>query len=120
MNKKVQTLTFKNKKLYLKVEQYGFSGNIALLAYTKNDLYGDITTNLNGYSLDEDEGFINSITKDSGLEKKLMDEGIIKEVITTINHNMGKYDLVVFDFEKLKEYDPEGIQKYNEEIEEFE
>ena len=33
---------------------------------------------------------------------------------------MGTYDLVVFDLEKLKEYDPEGMQCYNEVIEELE
>ena len=34
---------------------------------------------------------------------------------------MGKYDLVVFDMEKLKEFDPSGVKEYQEEnIEEFE
>ncbi len=120
MSEKRKTLNFNNKRLYLEVDKYNYSGNIAIIAYTKNDLYGDITINLNGYFVDEDEGFINSITKDSGLENKLISEGIIKEVVTSVKHNMGTYDLVVFDLEKLKEYDPEGMQCYNEVIEELE
>lgn len=118
MNRK--TLKFDGEELFLKVGTYRSTGNLTILAFTKDELYGDITINLNGYSIDEDEGFINSMTKDSGLEKKLIKEGIIKEVITTVNRNMGKYDLVVFDLEKLKEYDAEGIKEYNESVEEFE
>lgn len=120
-NKKI--LKFKKRELFLEVSPYLNGGNLAILAYTKEDIYGDITINLNGYSVDKDEGFINSITKDSGLEKKLINEGIIKEVITTVNHNMGKYDFVSFDMEKLKEYDPKGTKKYlneKENEEEFE
>lgn len=121
MNKK--TLNFKGTKLFLQVTQYKNNDNLAILAYTEEELYGDITINLSGFSVDEEEGFINSITKDSGLEQKLIKEGIIKEVITTVNHNMGKYDMVVFDLEKLKEYDPIGVKDYQrirENEEEFE
>lgn len=118
MKENKKTLKFNGKELFLQVSQYVNNGNLAILAYTKEDLYGDITINLSGYSVDKDEGFINTITKDSGLEKKLIKEGIIKEIITTIKFNMGKYDLVAFDMEKLKEYDPKGIKQYQEESEE--
>jgi len=113
-------LKFKNKELYLQVGQYKNNGNIAIVAYTKDDFYGDITINLSGYSIDENEGFIKPINKDSGLEKILIKNGIIKEVISTVNYNMGKYDMVDFNLEKLKEYDSLGVGKYlqNKEIEE--
>lgn len=114
---KEKTLKFKENELFLRVGQYKNTGNIAILAYTKEELYGDITINLSGFSVDEGEGFINSITKDSGLEQKLIKEGIIEEVITTVKHKMGKYDMVVFNMEKLKEYDPTGVEKYNKIIE---
>ena len=114
---KEKTLKFKENELFLRVGQYKNTGNIAILAYVKEELYGDITINLSGFSIDKGEGFINAITKDSGLEKKLIKEGIIEEVITTVNHNKGRYDMVVFNIEKLKEYDPTGVQKYNEIIE---
>lgn len=110
-------LKFKNNELFLEITQYVNNGSLAILAYTKEDIYGDITINLPGFSVDEGEGFINSITKDSGLEQKLIKEGIIKEVITTVQYNMGKYDLVAFDIDKLKEYDPIGIEEYKKTIE---
>ena len=115
-----KTLKFKNEKLYISVFKYENNGRLAILADTEEEPYGDITINLSGYSVDEEEGFINSITKDSGLEQKLIEEGIIKEIITTVKYNMGQYDFVVFDMEKLKEYDPEGMQKYQEQFEDEE
>lgn len=118
--KERKTLKFKKNNLFIQVTQYRNNGNLAILAYTDEEPYGDITINLPGYSIDEDEGIINAITKDSGLEQKLIDEGIIKEVITTVNYNMGKYDFVVFDMEKLKEYDPKGMQKYQQSFEDEE
>ena len=118
--KERKKLKVKDNNLFIQVEQYQNNGNLAILAYTEDELYGDITINLPGYSIDEDEGIINAITKDSGLEQKLIEEGIIKEVITTVKYNMGKYDFVVFDMEKLKEYDPKGIEKYQQSFEEEE
>lgn len=120
---KKKTLKFGEEELFLQVTQYRNNGNIAILAYTEEEPYGDITINLLGFSIDEDEGFINSITKDSGLEQELIKAGIIKEVITTVKYNMGRYDMVIFNIEKLKEYDPIGVEKYQknrENQEEFE
>lgn len=115
-----KSLKFKNKELYLQVGQYKNNGSLAIVAYTKDEFYGDITINLSGYSVDENEGFIKPINKDSGLEMILIKNGIIKEIITTVNCNMGKYDMVAFNLEKLKEYDSLGVVKYqqNKEIEE--
>ena len=61
---------------------------------------------------------IDALTKDSWLEKKLIKEGIIKEVMTKVNYNMGKYDFIVFDMKKLKECDPVGMEQYLKENEE--
>ena len=112
-----KSLKFKNEELFLEVGQYRNNGNIAIIAYTKDELYGNITINLSGYSIDENEGFIQPINKDLGLENALIKKGIIKEVIATVNYNMGMYDMVVFDVEKLKEYDPLGVAKYQQNIE---
>lgn len=111
-------LKFKNNDLYLKVGKYRNNGSIAILAYTKDDFYGDITINLTGYSVDTNEGFIDPINKDSGLGKELIKKGIIEEVIAQVNHNMGVYDMVVFNIKKLKEYDSKGIVEYLKEYEE--
>ena len=109
-----KTLRFKGEKLFLEVAQYQSNMNLAITAYTEEEPYGDITINLPGMCVYEDEGFINSYTKSGGLEKALIDKGIIKEVQSTCKYNYGEYDLVTFDLEKLKEYDPEGVEKYQE------
>lgn len=118
-NKK-KTIKFKDTELYLKVSQYKRNWDLAILAYTKDDFYGDITINLPGMFLRTDEGFINSITKDSGLEKVLLKKGIIKEIIGSFKYNYGTYDKVVFDLEKLKEYDAKGVEEYENLINEQE
>ena len=115
-NKKV--LKFKEDELFLQVSRYRNNDNLAILAYTKEEPYGNITSNLSDSSLDKDKGFIDALTKYSGLEEKLIKEGIIKEVMTTVNYNMRKYDFVIFDMEKLKEYDPVGVKEYQKENEE--
>lgn len=118
MDNNKKTLNFEGEELFLEVSEYLNTGNLAILAYTKEEFYGDITINLTGYSIDMDEGFINTLTKDLGLEKRMIQEGIIKKVITKARYNMGEYDLVKFDIEKLKEYDSTGVKRYEEEHEE--
>ena len=120
--KNLKTLKFKGDNLYLEVGQY-MNGRIAIIAYTEDDLYGDITKNLPYTYLKNDKGgFINEFTKSGGLESKLIKEGIIEKVIDTVQYNMGKYDEVIFNIEKLREYDKDGVDKYLESIteEEFE
>ena len=40
--------------------------------------------------------------------------GIIKESYGFIRYNMGSYEKVRFDLDKIKEYDPEGLKEYLE------
>lgn len=122
----MKTIKFKGKDLYLEVGQYLNNGRISILAYTKDEFYGDITKNLTyAYLKDEQKGgFINQYTKSGGLEAKLIKEGIIEKVVDTIKYNMETYDKVIFNLERLKEYDKEGVNKYleltKEDEEEFE
>ena len=64
--------------------------------------------------LDEDEGAIKSLAKSCGLEKALIKKGIIKEVYGTARYNMGTYDIVAFNIEELRKYDPEGVKQFEE------
>lgn len=122
----MKSIKFKGENLYLEVGEYFNTGRISILAYTKDDFYGDITKNLPFTFLeDEQKGrFINQYTKSDGLEQKLKEEGIIKKIVGREKYNMETYDEVIFDLEKLKEYDMEGVNKYlenfKEEEEEFE
>lgn len=64
-----------------------------------------------------DEAFIDPMCKDCGLYQALVDNGVINEVIREkVPYNMGKYDLVRFDMNKLKEFDPKGYEEYLNEI----
>ena len=122
----MKSIKFKGENLFLEIGEYLNTGRISILAYTKDDFYGDITKNLPFTFLEDEQkgGFINQYTKSDGLEQKLKEEGIIKKIVGREKYNMETYDEVIFDLEKLKEYDMEGVNKYlknfNEEEEEFE
>ena len=118
--KQRKTLKFKGENLTLQVSQYRSNGRIAILAYTEEEPYSDITINLPGFCLDANEGAIDSLAKSCGLEKALIKKGIIKEVYGTAKYNMGTYDIVAFDLEELRKYDPEGIKKLEESLEQDE
>lgn len=118
--KQRKTLKFKGENLTLQVSQYRSNGRIAILAYTEEEPYSDITINLPEFCLDANEGAIDSLTKSCGLEKALIKNGIIKEVYGTARYNMGTYDIVAFDLEELRKYDPEGIKKLKESLEQDE
>lgn len=109
-----KTLKFKDENLFLEVSQYRNNGRIAILAYTEEEPYSDITINLPGMCIEEYEGAINLLAKSCGLEKVLIKKGIIKEVYGTVKYNMGTYDIVAFNVEELKKYDPKGIKEYEE------
>lgn len=109
--KQRKTLKFKGKNLFIQVSQYRNNERIAISSYTKEGPYSNITINLPGICLDESEGAIDSIAKSCGLEEKLIKKRIIKEVYGTTKYNMGSYDIVAFDLEELKKYDPGGVKR---------
>lgn len=118
--KQRETLRFKGENLFLQVSQYRSNGRIAVMAYTEEEPYSDITTNLPGMCLDEDEGAIDSLARSCGLEKTLIKKGIIKEVYGTTRYNMGTYDIVAFNMEELRKYDPEGVKQFEETLQQDE
>ena len=80
----METLKFKGEELYLEVGQY-MNGRIAIIAYTKEEMYGDVTKNLPYTYLENDNGgFIDEITKSCGLESKLIKAGIIEKVVNIV------------------------------------
>ena len=117
-NKKMKSFKFKNQDLFLEIGTYAYNNYLAVMCNTADEPYGVITINLPGMYLEsKDEAFIDPINKDCGLLQTLIDEGIIKKVIKkNVQYNMGKYDLVKFDMDKLKEYDPKGYAKYLKDI----
>ena len=104
-------------ELFINICTYQSNNRLAIDCGTEEEPYADITINLPNTFIDSiNIGFIDSVTKDCGLEKALLDEGIIKEIICNQPYNYGNYDCVSFDMKKLKEYDPEGFELYMDSI----
>lgn len=111
-------------EIYLRICNYDNNSRIAIMLYDKEGCYcNDLTINLTNFFIsDIDEGYINgdiNTTDDKGYNivnalKKLK---IIKESYGFYSYNLGKYEYVKFDLEKLKEYDNEGIKKFYNQIE---
>ena len=111
----MKKLKFGDEVLYFKINTYLHNNRLAVSCYTQDDEpFSDITINLpDTFHNYIDEAFIDPINKDCGLYQVLIDKGIIKEVIKeNVQYNMGHYDLVRFNLDKLKEYDPKGYTEY--------
>ncbi len=111
---KIKKFKFNEYDLYFSIGNYSSNNKLAVSCYTKDEDFSSITINLpTTFSNFIDEAFIDPINKDIGLYKALIDNGIIKEVIKeNVLYNMGHYDLVRFDLDKLKEYDSKGYQEF--------
>lgn len=111
---KRKTIKFKGEELFLDVTQYRDNNRLAIICTTKDELYCDLTINLSVsfFLMDMNEAFISDMAKSCGLEKKLLEAGVIKKVICVQPYNYGRYDLVSFDMKKLREFDPIGLDKY--------
>jgi len=108
----------------LKVYNYNSNSRLAIIIYEPDgELWNDLTINLPEFFLsDIDEGFINGDynTKEKNIVDYFKKIGIIKESYGLRNYNMGKYEYVKFDLDKLKEYDPDGIEKFYEKAQDIE
>ena len=110
---------FKGDNLYLTIASYQNNNRIYIGVETEDELYADVTINLSDmYLLNNDYIFVNDdMSKD--LRNFLEEKNIIGETFTTIQYNMGRYDMAKVDFNVLKEYDPKGFkeyEKYNESV----
>lgn len=110
--------------LTLNVNYYAYGGGLAIQLYDGADLWADLTINLTGMlKPDINYAFLTGdlyTTNGKKLIKKLKDKGIINESQGLIQYNMGRYELVGFDMEKLREYDPIGVSNYLEDMPEEE
>lgn len=103
---------FKGDNLYLTIASYQNNNRIYIGIETEEELYEDVTINLSDmYLLDDDYIFVNA-DMTSDLRSFLEEKGIIGETFTTIQYNMGRYDMVKVNFNILKEYDPKGFEEY--------
>ena len=106
---------FDNQDMFLTIANYRNNGRIYIaLENEDNDLYADVTINLSDMLLpDDDYIFVNNdMTRE--LRNFLEEKKIIGETVFTNKYNMGHYDMVQVDFDLLKEYDPEGFEKFED------
>ena len=108
---------YKGDNLYLTIASYQNNNRIYIGVETEEELYADVTINLSDmYLLNNDYIFVDGdMTKD--LRNFLEEKQIIGETFTTIQYNMGRYDMAKVDFDIIKQYDPKGFsefEKYNE------
>lgn len=119
MNKTIKT---RSGERILKVFNYLNNSRLAILLYDNDEYCDDLTINLADFPVsDIDEGFISgdlNNTNEKGINyiDVFKKEGIIKESYGFIPYNYGSYEYVKFDLEKLKEYDPKGIDKFYKEL----
>lgn len=106
---------FDKEDLYLTIANYRNNGRIYLAVENADEeLYADITINLVDMLLPGDDYvFVNNdMTKE--LRNFLEEKNIIGETLYSNPYNMGQYDMVKVDFDLLKEYDPDGFEKYED------
>ncbi len=109
--------TIKSRKddIYLDVCNYENNNRLAILATkVKNgEYYGDITVNAPEICLLNNEVLLNDDFRNCAPSfiKKLRELGIIEESLGYARVNFSELEIVRIDFEKLKEYDPKGLEK---------
>lgn len=99
-------------KMYIDIGTYDVGKRIAILLYMENgELFDDLTINLPELPVKKGEVFINS-----WLDSKFLDcflkEGIIKKYCGKVQYNMGQYNKVELNLNKLKEYDYLGYNEF--------
>lgn len=78
---KRKTIKFNDYEIQLQVSNYRNNNRLTILAYADDEPYSDVTINLSDMYADGNTGFINDMTKSCGLEDKLIEEGIITDVL---------------------------------------
>ena len=103
---------YNGKDLFLTISKYSVNDRLYIGLVTKDgELWDDLTINLVDALATDSTIFINdSIQKD--LKKKLYQTGVFVDMFLNQPYNMGNYDVVFVNEEKLKEY----IEQYKIEI----
>lgn len=113
-NKKIET-PFGDASI--SVTSYQNNNRLAVILNYGNDEMDVLTINLPDYVVQSFDcafidGDINNEFNGVNIIDTLKDKGIIEESYGFYNYNLGKYECVKFNLEKLKEYDPNGVKEY--------
>lgn len=115
--KERKTLNYNGKQIYIDIIGNGATALEAMYNNKEDkcyDYYSDISINLPPYSVmnEKDEIYVDEFCKNSGFEKALIDNKIIKKRLGEVRYNYGKYDLVQLNLKELYKYDPKGFKEY--------
>lgn len=103
---------------YLRIDRYRSNDRLYLRLETKDSLFTDITINLAGFSLfDEDTIFVNG-NMTNEVKKQLKEYGILSNHLYSVKYNMGNYDCYSINLDKLKYYDPQGFKEFGLKLDE--
>lgn len=90
------------KGLYIGMTNYGEDGP---------EPFTDMTVNIPGYSLEQNEAIISEdISRD--LLKFIQENKLGQQLPYTVTSGFCRYAVVAFDLEKLKEFDPKGVDEF--------
>ena len=114
MNNEKKYLNILGEKVYLEVGTYDNNSRLGIQLFTEDgDLWNDLTRNLSSEPiLSPYQAYLcNDITQET--RNSIFQSGLI-------SYSLGKgligYELVEFDIDKLREYDPVGVKKYEEDM----
>lgn len=99
--------------LHVSSYAYGKGLYIGMINYDEDGPgpFADMTVNIPAYSLEPNEAIISGdISKD--LLEFIRENKLGKELPYSVRSGYGTYAVVAFDLDKLKEFDPKGIDEY--------
>lgn len=101
---------FNGEKLYLTVGRYRNNNSMYLgLDTDKGESYSDITINISDKKINDNIAYLtNDMSKE--LKDFLREKELISEPILFMKHNLGEYEMVYVDLNKVKEYDSKGYE----------
>ena len=106
---------FGDEIVSLHVNSYAYGGGlyIGMTNYGEDgaEPFADMTVNIPAYSLEPHEAIISGdISKD--LLQFIKDNKLGKKLPYEVKSGYGKYAVVAFDLDKLKEFDPKGVEEF--------
>lgn len=101
---------FNGEKLYLTVGRYRNNNSMYLgLITDEGESYSDITVNISDKKINDNIAYLtNDMSKE--LKDFLREKELISEPILFMKHNLGEYEMVYVDLNKVKEYDSKGYK----------
>ena len=111
----IKKINYDNKSLNLKIANYSNNDRVYLGLYDDDGYYADITINLPDYLLyKKNQAFLNGdLESNHELVKILENSEVIRKTGIRVPYNLGEYEMIELNFEKIKEYDPLGLVKTN-------